>query len=94
MRIENELLKDLTEEQIAKAKKCKNGKELLNLAKAEGIELTDEQLAAVSGGGCVSSRKCPDCGSHEYEKIVLREGRDASGDSVIYKCKKCGRKWS
>ena len=89
-----ELLKGLTEEQIVKVKECKNHEELLALAKQEGIELTDEQLAAVSGGGCFSSRKCPDCGSHEYEKIVLREGRDASGDRAIYKCKKCGRKWS
>lgn len=26
--------------------------ELLKLAKEEGIDLTDEQLSAISGGGC------------------------------------------
>ena len=43
---------NLTKEQLAKAKACKNNKELLDLAKKEGIELTEEQLSAVSGGGC------------------------------------------
>ena len=45
-----ELLKGLTEEQIAKIKACKSQEEMLALAKQEGIELTDEQLEAVSGG--------------------------------------------
>ena len=49
-----DLLKGLTEEQIAKVKACKNHEELLALAKSEGIELTDEQLAAISGGGACS----------------------------------------
>ena len=52
--MKKELLKGLTEEQIAKVKACKNHEELLVLAKAEGIELTDEQLAAISGGGACS----------------------------------------
>ena len=43
-----ELLKCLTEEQIAKVKGCKNQKDLLAIAKAEGIELTDEQLEAIN----------------------------------------------
>ena len=47
-----ELLNNLTEEQIAKVKECKNSDELLKLAKKEGIMLNDEQLEAVSGGGC------------------------------------------
>ena len=51
MTMRDELLKGLTEEQIAKARACKNQEELLALAREEGIELTDEQLAAVSGGG-------------------------------------------
>ena len=38
------LLKGLTEEQIAKVKVCKNTKEMLEVAKEEGIELTGEQL--------------------------------------------------
>ena len=52
--MKKELLKGLTEEQIAKVKACKSHEELLALAKAEGIELTDEQLEVVNGGGCTS----------------------------------------
>lgn len=50
--MKNELLKGLTEEQIAKVKSCNSVGEILQLAKAEAIELTDEQLSAISGGGC------------------------------------------
>ena len=53
--MKKDLLKGLNEEQIAKVKACKNSEELLKLAKDEGIELTDEQLAAISGGACSSS---------------------------------------
>ena len=53
--MKEELLKGLNEEQIAKIKACKNQEEMLALAKQEGIELTNEQLEAVSGGGCVST---------------------------------------
>lgn len=40
-----------TPEQIEKAKAAKSAEELLALAQEEGIELTDEQLNAVAGGG-------------------------------------------
>lgn len=53
--MKEELLKGLSEEQIAKVRACKNSEELLALAKAEGVELTDEQLAAISGGACGES---------------------------------------
>ena len=43
--------KDLTPEQQAKARACKMPEELLALAKAEGYELSDEELEGVSGGG-------------------------------------------
>ena len=49
--MKQELLEGLTKEQIARVKACKNSEELLALAKAEGIELTSEQLETVSGGG-------------------------------------------
>ena len=48
--MKKELFKGLTEEQIAKVKECQDTHELLQLAKDEGVELNDEQLAAVSGG--------------------------------------------
>ena len=44
---------DLTDEQKAKAQACKTPDEILALAKEEGYELSDDELAAVSGGwGC------------------------------------------
>ena len=41
---------DLSTEQMEKARECKSSEDLITLAKAEGIELTDEQLASVAGG--------------------------------------------
>ena len=61
--MKRDLLKGLSEEQIAKVKACKNQKELLALAKAEGVQLTEEQLAAVSGGCGTYTVRCPKCGS-------------------------------
>ena len=51
------LLKGLTEEQISKVKACKTQEELLALAKQEGVELSEEQLSAVSGGACSKKKK-------------------------------------
>ena len=55
--MKKELLKGLSEEQISKVKSCKNHEELLSFAKQEGVELTDEQLAAISGGACSGEDK-------------------------------------
>ena len=85
-----ESLKGLTEEQIAKAKSCKNQEELFQLAKDEGVELTSEQMETVSGGGCLSSFKCPKCGSKDYRKLPVYQ---VSGCST-YKCNECGHEWS
>lgn len=41
---------NLTEEQKAKARECKTAEELIELAKEEGVKLTEDQLEAVSGG--------------------------------------------
>ena len=41
---------DLTPEQLAKAGECADAKELVQLAIDEGIELTDEQVSAITGG--------------------------------------------
>ena len=40
----------LTPEQLEKARACKSADELIELAKSEGVELTDEQLEGISGG--------------------------------------------
>jgi len=43
---------NLTPEQQEKARACKTPEEILALAKAEGYELSDEELEGVSGGWC------------------------------------------
>ncbi len=45
-----ELLKGLTEEQIAKVREFDDVSDLIQLAKDEGVELTEEQLNAINGG--------------------------------------------
>ena len=90
--MKKELLKGLTEEQIAKVKACKSSDEILALAKSEDIELTDEQLAAISGGGAcsvisdigdkINPNDCPKCGTNNPKK---------DGDKRT--CKKCGYVW-
>ena len=91
--MKKELLKGLTEEQIAKVKACKNQEELLALAKEEGIELTDEQLEAVSGGGCFSSsEQCPKCGNKDIKETYHNDRY--GGEYYTCKCRKCGNTWN
>ena len=56
---------DLTPEQQEKAKACNTPDDLLAFAKEEGVELTDEELEAISGG---SWDNCEDqtCGKHHF----------------------------
>lgn len=54
-----ELLKGLTEEQIAKVKACDDVRDLVQLAKDEGVELNEEQLNAISGGACSGTSTKP-----------------------------------
>ena len=83
-----ELLKGLTDEQVKKVKACKSSQEILELAKSEGVELNEEQLAAVSGGMCSTDEKtakCPECGSKDLEF-----SHSPVSPTGIYICKKCG----
>lgn len=52
----------LTEAQRERVRACTSSEELIALAKEEGIELSDEQLEAVSGGGwgCSDKEHDPD----------------------------------
>ena len=52
---------DLTPEQIEKAKACTTVDELVALAAKEGVELSDEQLEAISGGGNWNGCWVKDC---------------------------------
>lgn len=68
--INEELLKGLSEEQLEKARACKTHAELLELAKEEGLQLTDEQLESVNGGACrieAPSVPCPNCNGTRIE---------------------------
>ena len=79
------LLKGLSEEQIAKVKACKNQEELLALAKEEGVELSEEQLTAVSGGACTTT-SCPKCHSTNF-------GRFTYGGWEYHECRNCKHMW-
>ena len=91
--MKKELLKGLSEEQIAKVKACKSHEDLLTLAKNEGVELTEEQLAVVSGGGAcsvisdfgdkINPFDCPFCG---YNGKFDKDGNEIT-------CPKCGKTW-
>ena len=89
--MKKELLKGLSNEQIAKIKKCKNTDEILALAKSEGTELTEEQLVAVSGGGCFSAEipPCPQCNSKEHVSI-----KDQGEIWTEYECSACKITWT
>ena len=43
-------LSNFTPEQIEKAKACKTPEEFAEVAKQEGVELSDEQLELIAGG--------------------------------------------
>ena len=53
MAIQN-LYNNLTDEQKEKVRACKDEKELLRLMSEESVELTDEQMEAISGGSALS----------------------------------------
>ncbi len=93
--MKNELLQGLTKEQIEKARNCKNADELLSLAKEEGIELTEEQLTEVNGGGTCQSTPHPTCSVCQSKDVkVKRESTGVLFDYQFYcKCRNCGHFW-
>ena len=90
----NDLLNGLTEEQIAKVKACKSPDELITLARNEGVELTEEQLAAVSGGGLCRSTPtltCPKCGS---SNVKTKYNENSINEWYHSDCLDCGFTWN
>ena len=61
---------DLSPELRKRALECKSNEELFELAKSEGVELSDEQLEALSGGGYAAW----DC--NYYELPILEKEQD------------------
>ena len=80
----DDLLKGLTPEQAEKIKNCKTQEEVLTIVKEEGIELSDDQLEAITGGFSEPVSACPQCGNTETEFHVF-------GDRFFYACPKCGK---
>ena len=76
---------DLTPEQQAKVKACKSAEELLELAKAEGVDIPDEQLEQIAGGSW--SKKGPTCSKCGSSEITINP-RDR-----LFICRGCGHKW-
>lgn len=81
---------ELTEERIAKMKQCSTPEELVALAREEGIELTDGQLEAISGGTDYKpywTPQCPRCGSHKTSFYP------DSLKTLACACDDCGYQW-
>ena len=78
--------KDLTRKQKLAVQAAANPEEILELAKADGLELTDDELAAVAGGwggnDCVET--CPTCGGTSFPLD------HTVGYDNCYKCDTCG----
>jgi hypothetical protein len=90
--MKEELLKGLSEEQIAKVKACKSQEEMLALARQEGVELTDEQLEAVSGGTCDNSLLV--CSQCRYDLITMIErGTGKHEGYKLVECQRCHHRW-
>ena len=83
--MKKELLKGLSEEQLARIEACNSQEEILKIAKEEGVELTEEQLEAVSGGNCFTDFDCPNCGQNI-------DGNSCD-DHYNYVCPHCGHRF-
>ena len=76
--------KDLTEEQKSKVAGANSPEAILEIAKAEGYELTDEELEGISGGNFwIDEYWCPECGSRDVG--VFKNSKTASCYSCGYK---------
>ena len=64
--------------------------ELVEIAEENGIELSREQLDQIAGGGWLPSSAiddgCPNCGSKNVHVSSI-------GQTMVYKCKNCGKEW-
>ena len=87
-------IKDLSPELQEKARQCKNMDELMDLAGEEGVELSDEALANVSGGAC-SSTKCNHSGQEGLVQTAEKVGSGGAMGETKWKitsvrCNACG----
>ena len=79
-------IKDLSPEQQEKVKACNSIDELIALADSEGVDLTDEQLNQVAGGGWTRTTCCSQCKSEN----IAPTGEFDLQKGTVYKCNDCG----
>ena len=77
---------DLNPEMREKVDACKTPEELMALAKAEGMEIPEEQLERIAGGWGDKARTCPECGSTD---VIVGGAKQAAA----YVCQNCGHTW-
>ena len=58
--------------------------QILEAAKEEGYELTDEELESIAGGGEWTNERCPTCG---------HTGTMYCPGTGVSRCGKCGSTW-
>lgn len=81
---------DLTAEQRQKLETAKTPEEVLALAKEEGYELNEEEMAQISGGGWGGSLPtCPKCGSAD----VSLEQLEPHMGMLSHVCNNCNYTW-
>lgn len=84
-------LSNLSDSFKEKAVACETAEAFIKLAASEGIELTDEQVAAISGGALwdewLGHAVCKSCGSPSVHSTY-------AGGAAIHTCAACGFIWS
>ena len=83
----NALLNGLSPELQEKAKDIKTREELLEFLSENDIELPEETLGAVAGGGLCEEDKCTNGGEHNYQEIK----NDRDSHCRTYRCSVCGK---
>ena len=62
------IIAQLSDEQKEQFRNCKDMDEVMNLAKEENVELTDDQLEFLDSGGCVEY-----CSEHHSSRLRFRK---------------------
>ena len=82
----------ITKEQEARIRECETPEDFLALAKAEGYELTDEELASIAAGSWSPKEvlpTCPNCNSYAISMFP------APGTGMTHcVCNDCGWQWN
>ena len=77
-----------------KVKACNSVEEVLAVTKENGVELTDQELDAISGGWGSSEKEphCPQCDGTQFTRCS--EGKaDGSTTRSWFRCWGCGREF-